>query len=141
MNNTPIEQEEELAFILYICNEDGSRLGIMLDPTKHFTHAHPEDIINKLGLIPSFLANPETMHLPFRECINTNYAHGGGWKPFEGFMIHQCGTLTYPDDPTLYPLVKYFRYGNDWEAPEHIYQYEHDWVCIHDDKPEVARLD
>jgi hypothetical protein len=90
-----------------------------------------------LGYIPDWLSQPESQMLPAAEAINVNYQHGGGWHSFEGFLLSNNGSLRYPGDPILHPIVKYERTYGDRE--EIIYQYNHGWVAVTD--PEHSTLD
>lgn len=54
-----------------------------------------------LGYVPSFLNEDDPR--PAVEQIDSNYAHGGGWRDFDGFDVQQDEhgryRLTYPGDP------------------------------------------
>jgi hypothetical protein len=64
-----------------------------------------------LGALPSFV-NPEDDR-PAAEQFNENYAHGGGWKPIEGFMFatvqmedgNDTVLISYPGDPPMVPIA------------------------------------
>jgi hypothetical protein len=59
----------------------------------------PED----LGLLPDFLSDRDPR--PAAAQIDQNYAHGGGWRPQQGFTLLPSKTLTYPGDPPLQPVA------------------------------------
>lgn len=86
--------------------------------------------------IPSFLddRNPA----PAKEQLDHNYAHGGGWKPFNGFKMNMKDhSIKYPGDPAFgaYACIKM--------RDEEIYVYPHGWVAIvqKDGSYEIARMD
>jgi len=54
------------------------------------------------GLLPEFLDIYDPRGAV--EQIDGNYAHGGGWRDFEGFVLVQRGgayALAYPGDPAM----------------------------------------
>lgn len=89
-----------------------------------------------LGLIPSFLN--EADERPAREQLDACYGHGGGWRPFPGFIVNAATrTLLYKDDPPLH-----------WVAAtslreETIVIYQHAWVMViqPDNSYEISRMD
>jgi hypothetical protein len=53
-----------------------------------------------LGFIPAMLSAIDPR--PAKEQINANYAHGGGWRSFAGFVMLPNGNMQYPEDePTV----------------------------------------
>ena len=40
-----------------------------------------------------------------RECLDTNYQHGGGFQPFDGPSLDTQNRFCYPGDPPLDPLI------------------------------------
>jgi len=95
-------------------------------------HPRADDL---MGFIPCFLLESDPR--PVREQFNERYAHGGGWQPFQGFNVNERKGLTYPGDPTFYPVAKItFR-------DEIIYIYPYAWVMIEqtDGSVEIARMD
>lgn len=99
---------------------------IMLDPKMT-----PE----MLGFIPKFLNENDPR--PAREQFNENYAHGGGWSPFEGFTMLPNGDLEYPGDP-VYSLL-----AEAHLRDEKIRFYDYSWVAIvqPDGSFEISRMD
>lgn len=75
---------------------------------------------------------------PLKEQFHHWYSHGGGWNPFTEFAFNkETKSLTYPEDPPLYPIVEAkFR-------DQMIYIYNHSWVNIinPDGTFEVSRMD
>lgn len=99
-----------------------------------FEMRHQHATAEHLGLIPHFFSNGDAR--PAREQINSNYAHGGGWRPFHGFEMQENG-IKYPGDP-LMPLLAEGRLGN-----EIIRIYDCAWVAIvqEDGSFEISRVD
>jgi len=75
---------------------------------------------------------------PLNEQFDANYAFGGGWRPFEGFVFDPVEkTITYPEDPAYEPMaIAKFR-------DQEIIMYLHAWVLIlnKDGSFEVSRMD
>jgi hypothetical protein len=99
-----------------------------------FEMRHPDATAEHLGLIPHFLSNGDAR--PAREQFASNYAHGGGWRPFPGFEMRENG-IKYPGDP-LMPLLAEGKLGS-----ETIRIYECAWVAVvqADGSFEISRLD
>lgn len=95
--------------------------------------------IQAAGVIPLMLLPDDPR--PAREQLDEGYAHGGGWRKFEGFTLTGDSTsnfrLTYPDDPPYKPQAWTLLRG------ELVMVFPHSWVCIvqPDGKYEVARMD
>lgn len=89
-----------------------------------------------LGFIPGFLSPLDQR--PAREQINEAYRHGGGWRPFNGFVVQSDGTsIKYPGDPA-YPCLAEAKLRE-----ETIRYYDSSWVGIFqpDGSAEFSRLD
>lgn len=117
---------------LYFCNHEDES-----------TNAHvKERILHILGYIPFWLYNPHHANKDIVSCIDAEYQHGGGWQSFKGHTHKGNGVLSYPDDPDMYPLVKYVRTTEDGKR-ETAYQYEHGWMMVlcDDGAIRVARID
>lgn len=101
----------------------------------HFDLKHPQMTQEHLGFIPHFLSALDPR--PAREQIDSAYQHGGGWRPFEGFLMYQDGSIQFPGDPAHRVLAE-ARLGD-----EIIRYYQHSWVAIvqPDGTFEIARLD
>lgn len=99
-----------------------------------FEMRHPQATAEHLGFIPYFFSNGDSRSA--REQIDSNYSHGGGWRPFQGFTLRENG-LDFPGDP-LMRLLAVAKLGK-----EEIRIYEHAWVAIiqEDDSFEISRLD
>lgn len=95
---------------------------------------HPRATGDMLGLIPSFLSDKDPRHA--KEQINDNYAHGGGWSPFQGFKL-EGDVFQYPEDPPLRLIAETELRG------EVIRLYEHSWLVIiqPDGSWETSRVD
>lgn len=99
---------------------------VMLNP-----RANPED----LGFIPMFLSENDPRSA--KEQIHGNYQHGGGWSKFDGFVLNDDKSISYPGDPPQYP------YAMTLFRDELIFVYPSSWVLIlqKDDSFEIARID
>ena len=89
-----------------------------------------------LGFIPYWIDTQAEES--FVDQIEANYAHGGGWHDFDGFIRMNDGTLTYPEDPPLKPIAMV---SNEREI---MTLHHHSWVCVYNraDKTfRVARID
>jgi hypothetical protein len=69
-----------------------------------FEMLHPRMTHDMLGFLPYFLNHSDER--PAKEQFNTNYAHGGGWRPMSGFKMMPGQALKYPGDPLLRPLAR-----------------------------------
>src|SRR5215472_4998188 len=83
---------------------------------------HPQATFEMLGYIPTFLDvdNP----LLAAQQIDRNYGHGGGWTPFDGFILLDDLNLKYPGDPPNRLLFKAHL------RDEKLFFYEHSWFRI-----------
>ena len=88
-----------------------------------------------LGIIP-YMLDPNDPR-PAKDQFNERYAHGGGWRPMERFILMRNNALAYPGDPLLKPLAQ-CQFRN-----ELIVFYDHAIVAIiHKDRYfEVCRMD
>lgn len=94
------------------------------------------------GMIPAWLNSEDDA--PLWEQVHKHYAHGGGWRDFEGFKVLQ-GSLTsgpfqiqYPGDPVYYELGRIF----DVESGEILVMFESSWVLWTDEnETKIARID
>jgi len=105
----------------------------------HFTKtrfANPAiNLDDLLGFIPQFFSPADPR--PARDQANENYAHGGGWSPFDGFELRSDGYIKYPGDPAMPPLaIAHLR-------DEEIILYPHFWLMIKqpDGSFEISRMD
>jgi hypothetical protein len=93
----------------------------------------------QLGELPLMLDDDDPRSA--REQLHANYAHGGGWQPFDGFTVLEDLRIKYPGDPALSPRAV-MRLRQD----ALVLMYDHDWVMIVDRtgaQPtfEIARMD
>lgn len=92
-----------------------------------------------VGFIPTFLSADDPR--PAKEQIHEGYAVGGGWRPFQGFTLHEDSNseyfLFYPGDPEFHELSR------AWLRDELILYFDCSWVAIvqPDGSWEIARLD
>ncbi len=101
-----------------------------------FTILRPRATEEHLGFIPLMLSDSDPR--PAREQFDQNYAHGGGWRPMQGWSIRpHDGSLKYPGDPAMLPIARAQLHD------ETIFVYESAWVAIvqPDGSFEVARMD
>lgn len=68
-----------------------------------FTLIHPRATAAHLGLIPEFLDERDPR--PAAEQFNERYAHGGGWRAFDGFTMG-ANSIRYPGDQPLALLAE-----------------------------------
>lgn len=89
-----------------------------------------------LGYLPEFADEDDPRSL--RDQLDDAYAHGGGWRPFKGFVaVGDQMSIQYPGDPVMRPVaVANFR-------TEIIAVYEGAWVAIWSDAEtfEISRMD
>src|SRR5215203_2126458 len=64
---------------------------------------HPKATPEMLGYIPEFLDEDDPR--PAREQFDTNYEHGGGFTPMQGFTMTE-NALHYPGDPPFELLAE-----------------------------------
>lgn len=90
---------------------------------EHYPRLSEMTIDDIVGFIP--LMASEHVSASLIEQLDMNYQHGGGWRPFNGFVVDDADeSIEYDGDPKLYPLVvATFR-------SDTIYVYPHSWVRI-----------
>ena len=100
-----------------------------------FTLKHPQANHEMLGFIPGFLIEADKRSAV--EQFDFHYAHGGGWRPMEGFEMLPNGNMQYPGDPPTRLLAE----GKLREEVIRIYEYA--WVAVTqpDGTFTVARMD
>lgn len=105
-------------------------------PTTTWNILDPRYGIDALGFLPDMLNtdNPASA----REQLDVAYRHGGGWRPFKGFVLNKDTMgIKYPGDPVYHPIAE--TYLRD----ERIILYPHAWVMIlqKDESYEISRMD
>ena len=112
-------------------------LQINLDPFSHYDNMPFEYMLTMAGLIPQWLDDPNFSELEVIQVFDICYAHGGGFRPMEGFTHDDEYTLSYTGDPDMYPLIQITR------GLEQVYIYQHSWVGVVglDGSFQVARMD
>lgn len=95
-----------------------------------------------LGFIPDFLSESDPR--PAAEQFDERYAHGGGWRPMEGWLHvitrpldQKILSISYPGDPVLSPVASLQL------RDETIWVYQNAWVAIEqpDGAVEISRMD
>ena len=95
------------------------------------------DAINLMGYIPQIITSDDPR--PVVEQVNDRYAHGGGWRKFEGFKWdREKMTIEYPGDPAYEAVARC-----EVSPTETIYIFAHAWVLIDrgGDDWEICRMD
>lgn len=103
-------------------------------------HLAPAEMPDRLGLLPWFFSLDDPRGAV--EQLNDRYAHGGGFRPFDGFSLDDRDPdpfhwkLSYPGDPTFTPLA-YVRFRE-----ETLVLFPYDWLLIHTPQYwQIARID
>jgi hypothetical protein len=86
-----------------------------VDPTDHFSDVEPEYLVDACGLIPYWI--DVTTEDSFQKQVDDNY--GFGLFEMKGGEVDANGVYRYPEDPDLFPLVKWERDGE----VAYMYQY------------------
>jgi len=93
-------------------------------------------LVDVVGFLPVIFQDGDPR--PAKEQAADRYAHGGGWRPQEGFKMEpRDHSIKYPGDPVMPPLAK-ARLRN-----ERIFVYAYGYVAVVNEygKFEVARMD
>lgn len=77
-------------------------ISITFDPLNKYPA--DADLLEACGLLPIFAMDPEHIHLPLREAMETQYGFGP-LSEIKGSTITDTYTYEYPEDPPLYPYV------------------------------------
>lgn len=104
----------------------------------YFLHGNTKmsDVPDILGLIPGMLDDGND--LSAAKQLDHAYSHGGGWRPFDGFVLDkETLGIKYEDDPEMFPLVE------TKLRDERILFYPYAWVMIlqPDNSFEICRMD
>ena len=100
-------------------------IKIIIDPTGHFAQrgfSH-ESVYAQSMTIIGWVLNPRYENESLLATVKEQYRFG--FTPFEGFTVGAVGTMYYPGDPELYPLLSIQKNGDDL-----LWFYEHDWITI-----------
>jgi hypothetical protein len=78
-----------------------------LDPLDQYPDYDPADILNRLGFIPSFIADAIEEYGATSETLEKTVLEIYGYNPspMTGGAFTPNGVYQYPDDPDLYPLA------------------------------------
>ena len=95
---------------------------IEINPTGK-NEVNPLYLPDLLGFIPSWLDNPVLRGESAKEALEKQYIYGSMYENEES-TVSSDGTMSYPGDPDLYPLVKTYR------GEEVIYIYHYGLVSI-----------
>jgi hypothetical protein len=117
-----------------------SKVEVVIDPLQDFKNVPEARIEETCGLLPfwfhDWLAAGDE-RLPLADFIGQVYAHGGGWNPFNEFEIDEDGTMHFPGDPPMIPLM-HMSHGN---LSVFIYEYAMVTVRYPDGTTSTARMD
>ena len=88
----------------------------------------------ELGFVPGWLDSTDPR--PAKEQLHEHYAHGGGWRPQNGFKLIGV-SLKYPNDPKMKPIAMMML------RDEMVCMYEYGYVAIiqKDGSFEACRMD
>ena len=103
---------------------------------------HPRMTMELIGpYLPTWLTIAERNPAPITKTLGQLYAHGGGWRPFEGFTLNDDNSLSYPGDPPTLPLATFIFEGA--HEGEIAVFYQHEWVAViaPDRSFEICRMD
>ena len=111
-----------------------------LDPTNHHEGVPDSRLIEALGIVPSFVAYAAVEHTEAtaRAILDAMAeAYGFYMGDMEGGTVDAEGVYQYPDDPPLYPLVR-------WKLDDDVtvYMYQFAIVAVQDkDNTIITRMD
>ena len=101
-----------------------------------FSMQRNNEPVEALGFLPQFFSEADPR--PAVEQADSNYQHGGGWRPFVGFWMPEDGSyLSYPEDRPLELIAEAKLHD------EKIRVYELSWVAVvqPDGTYEISRMD
>lgn len=109
-----------------------SSLIIEVDPLNHYTSVPDRALLEACGMILYWIVEDDSDTL--QEQVNKNYQFG--MYEMKGGTVTPEGIYEYPEDPPLYPLVK-------WERGDEVaYMYPHAIMSfIHKGVTFVTRVD
>lgn len=115
---------------MYVCNHPLHTF--VIDPLNRFMDVDPQRLIEACGLIPHWI--DVTNEDSFQKQIDDNY--GFGLYEMNGGEVGEDGVYRYPEDPDLYPYLKWERDG------EVAYMYSHAIMSfVKDGRVFVTRVD
>lgn len=84
-------------------------LEVMLDPNGEYDEDQYDMLVDSCGYIPEWFAIESNNGgiLSPKEVIETYYPHGGGWRPFGNWKIHEDDSIEYPGDPIMHPIMSF----------------------------------
>jgi hypothetical protein len=114
-------------------------IAAKVDPTSHFKGVPQSRLVEALGIVPSFVAYAavEAPEVTARAVLDAMAeAYGFYMGDMEGGTVDAEGVYQYPDDPPLYPLVR-------WKLDDvTVYMYQYAIVAVQDkDTTIVTRMD
>ena len=134
------------ANFLKTIQEDGSQILKSFVDGKLCLVRSQEEAANVLGAIPRWIDAKDPT--PITHQIHRSYSHGGGWMPFEGFVVSKneenMYSIKYPADPEYNEIARMFIQRQD--SIELLVFFHHSWV-MHvsekdgQDRYEIARID
>lgn len=99
-----------------------SNISLEIDPTSGFDPSKKDEILQSLGLIPTFINNRNVPDYGFKTAFEKEYSFG--IHEIEGGNVDENGTFSYPGDPKLQPLAVYR------SSKESCYQYLYGIIAI-----------
>jgi len=95
-----------------------------------------QPLLDVIGLLPEIFLDGDPR--PAAEQAADRYAHGGGWRPQDGWELHPDGVAVYPGDPPQNALAMATLHDN-----EVLLVFPHSYVAIvqPDGSFEMARMD
>jgi hypothetical protein len=111
------------------------KIELTIDPYQRYTQASLEQVLEICGLLPYWVTDPDLFHLPLKEALTKSYGFGE-LSEMQGFV--ECdGVLRYPEDPTMWPLLRINR------GDEVFWQYEYGIVLLVDSNGNnfITRMD
>ena len=114
-------------------------IAVKVDPTGQYKKVPKQRLVDALGIVPSFVsyAAVEAPEATARAVLDAMAeAYGFYMGDMEGGTVDAEGVYQYPDDPPLYPLVR-------WTLDNvTVYMYQFAIVAVQDeDTTIVTRMD
>jgi len=115
-------------------------IAVKVDPTGQYKNVARHRLVDALGIVPSFVsyAAVEATEPTARAVLDAMAeAYGFYMGDMEGGTVDAEGVYQYPDDPPLYPLVR-------WKLDDDVtvYMYQFAIVAVQDkDTTIITRMD